>query len=235
MTKMPSFKELAWATFLFRVMEMNEDYINLLQEREFLNRLRNNPQQLGLGEIGEKLLKGFLNKWRCRVENNARSRQSVKEALQDLKIDILQGERIETITFQEKESSIIMEAYSRIRSIGYGFGPTATSKLLHLLNTNLFVMLDRKILDEYRQYGVNDTGKGYVIFLKKMKQLAERAIKDFNSTYPSENLASYLSHKFGYNPPISLAKYLDEYNWIVITNEITLPPSWHPCNQISSS
>ncbi|WMT53231.1 hypothetical protein [Ferroplasma acidiphilum] len=26
----------------------------------------------------------------------------------------------------------------------------------------------------------------------------------------------------------TIAKFIDEYNWIVYTKEIPLPPSWHP-------
>ncbi len=26
----------------------------------------------------------------------------------------------------------------------------------------------------------------------------------------------------------TVAKFVDEYNWVVITNEVKVPPAWHP-------
>ena len=34
--------------------------------------------------------------------------------------------------------------------------------------------------------------------------------------------------KFMENPGKTMAKYLDEYNWITITNAVKAPPKWHP-------
>ncbi len=232
---MPTFNELAWTAFLFYTMGMNKDYVALMRKKGFLDRLRYNAQQLNPTEIGDELLKGFLNKWRCRVENNERSRRAVKEVLIELpKLRVLSNDKIETIDLRDVEkSSIIRKSYYQIRNMGHHFGPTATSKLLHVINPSLFIMWDKEILDEYHRQDrrITGTSKGYVAFLEKMKQIGEDIIKDFNLIHPNDNLALYLSQKMGYDPPESLAKYLDEYNWVVITNEVKVPPRWHPCDE----
>jgi|GEM_PF-4017357 len=31
-----------------------------------------------------------------------------------------------------------------------------------------------------------------------------------------------------YTPSKTAAKFVDEYNWVVITNKVKVPPAWHP-------
>jgi len=42
------------------------------------------------------------------------------------------------------------------------------------------------------------------------------------------NPANYLSQQLKYNPPKTMAKFLDEYNWVTITHQTPVPPDWPP-------
>jgi len=133
-------------------------------------------------------------------------------------------------------SQVIEYCYTQVRNIGHNFGPTATSKLLHILHPDLFVMWDGAILKHYRKINsqILDSGQGYLTYLKIMKRLANHICTVFQNavlTPPAQagqDPASYLNAQMKYNPPKTMAKYLDEYNWIMITYGIQVPPAWHP-------
>jgi hypothetical protein len=74
------------------------------------------------------------------------------------------------------------------------------------------------------------SGKGYTIFLKEMQGLAKRFILDFQNRFSTGDPAMYLSGRMHVTPAVPLAKFIDEYNWITITNKIEVPPKWHPCD-----
>jgi hypothetical protein len=76
-------------------------------------------------------------------------------------------------------------------------GPTATSKVLHIVAPNVFIMWDRKIRD---YYGFKDSGAEYVRFLANMKDWLENLsprIEELSNKYQK-------SH----------TKIIDEYNWL---------------------
>jgi hypothetical protein len=75
-------------------------------------------------------------------------------------------------------------------------GPTATSKVLHLVNPDLFMIWDSKIR---KTYGFKDSGAEYVCFLSIMQNW-------------SKKLGSVVKNlQFQYGK--SIAKIIDEYNW----------------------
>ncbi|MFB3888314.1 MAG: hypothetical protein ACE14S_02415 [Candidatus Bathyarchaeia archaeon] len=76
-------------------------------------------------------------------------------------------------------------------------GPTATSKVLHIVAPDFFVMWDRSIR---RYYGFRDDGREYVRFLTIMKCWLEKlqpVIAELSATHQR-----------------SPAKLIDEYNWL---------------------
>ena len=97
-------------------------------------------------------------------------------------------------------------------------------------------MWDNEILKKYtrRNSKIFDSGKGYCFFLKKMNEMAKQIEKYFRIAQlnplakPEQTPAEYLSEQLKYNHSKTMAKYLDEYNWVTITNEIQVPPSWYP-------
>ncbi len=133
-------------------------------------------------------------------------------------------------------SQVIEHCYDQIKRMGYKFGPTATSKLLHILQPELFVMWDKEIMKEYmiRNHQVSANGQGYCTYLKLMQQIAHQISIEFQKAnlnpprQQNQDPAVYLSTQMNYNPPKTLAKYLDEFNWVTITNKVVVPPNWHP-------
>lgn len=106
-------------------------------------------------------------------------------------------ERIKNYSFQSTnfdEIKEIIEYIYLILSAVKGVEYTGASKVMHLLNKNLFVMWDGYIRDEYE---CGDTGEDYVDFLKQMQE----KFKDIEWNMPGK----------------TLTKAIDEYNYVTIT------------------
>ncbi len=244
---MPTWGEFAWAAFLFRAIGEDRDYQCLMSQTEFLHELRTNPMVLEPVQIQEQLIRGFLNRWRCRLVNTEQSACAIKKTICHLLsyLQELDGLVIENVSFDQIVNvnntqitidQAIEQCYTSFRDLEFRFGSTAASKILHVLQPGLFVMWDRRILAHYREQSpeVSDSGGGYCTYLKMMQCIAMEVREGFREAgldppaQTDESPDSYLSTRMGYDPPKTLAKYIDEYNWITITNRVQVPPPWHP-------
>ncbi|MEM2179118.1 MAG: hypothetical protein QXI49_07555 [Candidatus Methanomethylicaceae archaeon] len=124
------------------------------------------------------------------------------------------------INFDNEEiKNAIKKVYNSVKI--KHIGATAISKILHLLNPELFVMWDDDIRKKYKVAG---NEKGYLEFLKLVKREIEEVIEDkakkircskeeiikrICQELPSNKLGKEYKRK-------SLAKLIDEYNWWVV-------------------
>jgi len=237
-----TYDELAWAAFVASVLKETgpRAYISIYRDTKFRWSLVHEPAKVSLSDIRDKLIAGFLNKWRTRFPNNDESAAAIRNTLAKRaslleKLDVL---RIDDVDFCrtiaiDGSNVLISDAIANIfdgLAWAYGFNTTMAAKVMGVLNPQLCVMWDNSIA---LHYGASFNGKGYMDFLRKMQILAQSCLSDFAKRCRGANLATHLSQRLGYTPPLTLAKYLDEYNWITITREITLPPKWHPCDDKS--
>lgn|GEM_PF-1133645 len=249
----PTWDEFAWAAFLYKAMVGGDnDYQGLMEQDQFLKNLRTNPAGVEPAKIQDPVIK-FLNRWRCRTPNNPEAAEAILDALRILQpcLQALSAFEIETVDFdhpiivngnQITVHEAIAKCYRTLNELR-GFGATMTSKLLHILQPKLFIMWDSKILNHYWQSDqqVQDSGAGYCAFLQAVKEIEERISQSFmKAVSPDEanqGPAVYLSMKLEYDPPKTMAKYLDEYNWVKFANEVEVPPpSWLPmCRPVQSS
>ena len=241
---MLTWNQFAWAALLFWAMsEQNQSYQDLLGDELLLNTLRNNPAELNVEQIQTNVI-GLLNAWRCRMERSVQAAFAIREQLQQTHsyLQALGGFDLETVDLDEnvivEENQIPIsqaceEFYDGLRNnIGHKFAATAASKLLHLLQPNLFVMWDKKILASYRgnNPSIRDSGTGYSAFLRSMQEMAINIHEVFNHQNQGQgnNPATFLSEQLHYDHPQALAKFLDEYNWVTITKGVSVPPPWNP-------
>ena len=216
----PTWDEFAWAVFYYGVISRDitgqSDYLELTRQTQFLQDLRTNPNRLRDDDIQQCVIGGFLNRWRCRVENSSVAADSIQRTLQSLVpyLRALNNLSIQSIQFNNPVivdnnnmtiSQVIEYCYTQVRNIGHNFGPTATSKLLHILQPDLFVMWDDAILKRYKNINgqISDSGRGYITYLKMMKRLANHIHTVFQNavlTPPaqaSQDPASYLNAQTG--------------------------------------
>jgi len=104
------------------------------------------------------------------------------------------------------------ELYESIMGVS-GIGPTNASKILHVLCPKFFVMWDRKIREKH--IGKNCNSEAYIEFLCLMKNKMP-IVQDTNQL---KNIGEILENK-----PCekTMAKLIDEYNFITITKGIDL-------------
>lgn len=236
-----SFEKLAWAAFISRLFGITGPiaYMEIYKDFGFRESLVLDPLSLNPKEVCDKLIGGFLNKWRTRFPNNEKAAADILKSLESISplLKAVKELRIETVEFSKtididgKQISVlnlIMIIYERIIRC-HGFRTTAGAKILGVINPALFVMWDDSIAIHYAS---NDqdifSGVGYSTFLQKMQKVAHYCISDFEMHHGHKDVARFLSKKLEVVPPIPLAKFLDEYNWISITQRIRLPPKWHP-------
>ena len=231
------FIDFEWAAFLYWAVSYggniggDQDYVPLMSDTVFLERLRNNPHELTIQEISKTVIL-FLNKWKCMVKDDDATAEAIKSVLVESK-EVLQNLRgvtiLDVVTLSNSKAGDISALYSKFDEIPR-FGPTATSKTMHILEPGLFVMWDSNILSHYRERNlqIGGTGNGYLAFLSTMSQMACEVTNDFQKSYPTSKPEIFLCEKLGYTLTKSLAKFMDEYNWITITKKIAVPPRWWP-------
>ncbi len=229
---MITWEQFESAVFRYReIANYDQSYEELMNNQHFTKALRTSP---GLKEM-HKIIK-FLNSWRCRIKSRTESEKSLLSVIIEnlTLVSVLRNYTIQDINFDKviyennfslKVKDLVILVYSKFRDMNFKFGITATTKLLHILVPELFVMWDKAIFNYYRgvDANVSDSGPGYVNFLILMKKLAAEINDNFQSAelHPSakgKEPSSYLSMMLDCKPPKTLAKLLDEYNWVTITN-----------------
>ena len=208
-----TFEQIRWSAATFR-RETNDDadYIPL-HTPEFRRALleKQDPDNV------ERLLK-FVNKWGFRVpyDKSPGIAAAIADAAPHLKP--LSGSALEFDDLRCATLDIIEKAYDSIASTD-GVGPSATSLILSLLNPALFVMWDKETRDAYFP---NDPPNGatYAQFLTIMRMAALSITADARGQHGINGPAEYLSAELGINPPFSLAKFIDEYNWLTLARHM---------------
>lgn len=136
-----------------------------------------------------------MNRFRF-MANDTNNLVDLKNAIEEFKplFEQFRGKNFKTVNFDEIRDKVelIYFKFSQINGVEY----TGTSKVMHLLNRDLFVMWDREIREEYG-FDVAD-GNGYFNFLKLMQE-------------------KFKGVEWDVLPNRTLAKAIDEYNQVTIT------------------
>ncbi len=239
-----SWQKFSWAAFLFHIWYTNDAYIQLMRNEDFTRQIwadSPNPDNLDVPNIVDTIV-GFLQGYGCRIAHTPQLARAIQEAFRETvpylqalyqfeitKVDF--NHSIEVNRRRKTVKEVVQHLYSRYDQIKH-IGPTTTAKLLHILQPRLFVMWDEDIANYYHTCDpqINQTPKGYYAFLAKIQQFAKIVNQEFQKAVSNtqQTPANYLSDKLEIEPPKTLAKYLDEYNWVIITKGINLPPCWYP-------
>jgi hypothetical protein len=114
---------------------------------------------------------------------------------------------------------IIESAFNSIASVAQ-VDPDVVSRILVASNPRLFVVWDPAIRDAYFP---NDEPNGatYSQFLSVMRMAALTVISDARASHGIDDPAGSLSGELGLQPGRSLARFIDQYNWLTLSRNAT--------------
>ena len=187
-------------------------YLETIKKRDVWNSL----DKISLDDVINIVL-GFLNKWKCRLSYDCAS--ELRTALQKTSnlFQLLKQEKteIQTVDFSKmvgtSDKSVkkimkeIFDVLSKVRAGRKTVGFTATTKIMHMVIPNLFVMCDKKIR---KKYGCAGNSEGYLNFLHRMQKATQRMTEEKTKVEICEEL---------HHGDRSFTKILDEYNYYTIT------------------
>lgn len=147
--------------------------------------------------------------------------QKLCQVLNKLRVQFASLAGTDITHFQADQHSIAVERiFKDVHAIDLGSsqisGSTVTSKIMHLLNPELFVMWDTDIIGAY---GLEASEKGYREFLTTMKEFAislQPHLDRIKQTQEDLRLESAELYGAEFYFRKSFAKLLDEYNWIEV-------------------
>lgn len=139
----------------------------------------------------------FVRRWNKRVPIG-RNKESIKKTILNLKPKLIQFQSLglESFEFNEKNETSLFFVFDVLSKTA--LKTVGTTKLLHGLYPNLFVMWDKGIC---KKYGCYENAAGYVIFLKLMQELAQSLLREKDK--------ESLTQETG----VTIPKLIDEYNW----------------------
>ncbi len=229
---MTTLNDIIWAAQTYENTNYNSSYLTVMRNEAFLTTIRNAPENLQIAEVRGIIIK-FLNKWLCRLRNyDDTTASNMKQCLVDIHQDLVAIQDYSILNFEndtnrERIERIFNRFWFYGSTIAKNFGPTCTSKILHIINPALFTMWDDAIRTHYWSINNNitDAGRGYYYFLIESKLIAEGLVNEF-APYNLGELSFWLSERLHIMPPLSLAKFIDEHNFLSYTKQLTRAPNW---------
>jgi hypothetical protein len=188
---------------------------------EKLREIQNDLRKLDDVKDIRRVIKLFLINWGNM--NRVVGREGLKwkqlgETLRSLENEfrMLRGRKFLTINLNDATiAAAIKEIYSRLDPIPYLGSPTTISKILHLLNPEIFVMWDNSIVEKFHRMNhcINYTSEGYLEFLKvaqkEIKEALDERQKETGKSLDEIEQEICLRYKSK-----TLARIVDEYNWM---------------------
>lgn len=230
----PSFQEVAWGAYFYRIASgYDESYLTLMRQDALLFKLRRAAETIPADEFKDTVVT-FLNKWQGRhIGKRHAVGESLRDSLSSLRDAFVSLENTKLVDIDlSANASAIDHVLSTLASTTWTnqsgarvkLGETFASKLAHVVNPELFVMWDNGIARNFRESGITS----YIDFLREMQVWGRLVNDDCSQLKLGDDAAEFLSAQLGHAPGKTLAKYLDEHNWMVIQRikEELIPPQW---------
>lgn len=174
--------------------------------------------QQGQDDADWSALVRYVNQWGCRIspDKTAGISAAVSEAMPYLAP--LSASALEFNDLRCSTLDVIEKAFDALTEAN-GVGPTAAAAILTALNPQLFVSWGAGIRDAYFPDDAPN-GATYSQFLTIMRMAALSIAMDARGQHGVEDPAGQLSAELGIEPAFSLAKFIDEYNWVTLERKL---------------
>ena len=189
---------------------------------EKLRDTRRNLRRLDDVQDVQRVIKPFLIQWG--MMGRVVGRQDLEwkrlgKTLRDLEGEFqkLRGKRLLFTNLDEEQvASAVKNIYRKLDPIPYLGSPTTISKILHLLNPELFVMWDGNIRKRYKKKNhlICDTPEGYLEFLKETQKELKEALGDHQRETGKglDEVEQEIRKRYKNK---TLARIVDEYDWMM--------------------
>lgn len=170
----------------------------------------------------ESLLR-FLNKWGCRIKKDGFPKENLQTWVSNSRLPGTDKD-IRSLTDSEREH--VAQSYDEaLVKIGPRFKDTAAAKTLHAIRPRSLPMWDQKIKDWFLKNHASGetsqctTGQTYAAFIRHVA--GELSTLEADANRLGHSLAD-IPQLVG-KPDYSLVKLVDEYYWMTITSDYTVP------------
>jgi hypothetical protein len=195
-----------------------------------MEKLRQTPHDVTASEFEQKVLLDYVSIINYDVLIEHKLAERLLEIIVSLQPDVsaLQGL---TLLDCDLSDSAIADRIERIYVALYsvpGLWATGVSKIAHLLNDKLLVLLNMALSAHFR---LLDRSTGFITWAKFLQDSARQVTSDFEERGYQGTPEEFLSEKLGYTRRgcnKSLVKYLDEYYWLHFADSLPIPPPWTP-------
>jgi len=224
------FSDLAWAALLHHYKSSGDTkYVKLFRDTAFISKLRQTPWDVSYEEFETKVISGFVNSIGLRLPVGTRGGNILAEIIKLRHCThSLQGVRLLNCDLTNEDLlKNIRQIYNEFSTVD-GFWVTGISKIAHVLNDFLFVVLD---LRTSKYFGLRGDADDYIRWLGIAQQHAVEVTRDFHVLGLPGSPEAFLAEKLGhsnYGCHKSLARFIDEYFWLTISENLPIPPNWVP-------
>ena len=188
------FNDLAWAALLHYYKSSGDrKYVKLFRDTSFISKLRQTPWDVSYEEFETKVLSGFINSIGLRLSVGTRGGNILAKIVKLRQhISSIQGIRLLDCDLSSEDLlKNIRQIYSGLSSVD-GFWITGISKMAHLLNDTLFVVLDLKTS---KSFGLHGKASDYIKWLGIAQQHAQEVTRDFYALGYTGSPEAFLSEK----------------------------------------
>jgi hypothetical protein len=226
-----NFNQLSWGALCFYYRSAGDNkYGKIMKNTSFLSRLREKPADIGVAEFEENVILGHVNieNYDLLIGHNLAG--SVLSKIIELQPEISSIQNICLLDFDFSDSEMvenIKSLYVGLYSVR-GLWLTGVSKISHLLNDKLLVLLN---LDISNHFKLLEGDTSLIQWLKITQENMQEVTEDFHRQGYSGSPEEFLSDKLGYTKygyQKSLVKFIDEYFWLRLGDNLPVPPTWSP-------
>ena len=226
-----NFNDIAWAAVCFYYRSVaDRRYCKTLSDTPFIEKLRQAPHVITASEFEQKVLLDYVNISNYDVLIEHKLAERLLEIIIELQPDIsaLQGLTLLDCNLSDRTiADRIDKIYVALYSVP-GLWVTGVSKIAHLLNDKLLVLLNLDISTYFR---LPDGSIAIITWVKSIQDSAKQVTRDFQEQGYEGTPEEFISEKLGYTKHgcrKSLVKYLDEYYWLRFSDNLLIPPPWTP-------
>jgi len=226
-----NFNDIAWAALCFYYRSIaDRKYCKILRDTPFIEKLRQTPLEVTASEFEQKVLLDYVSISNYDVLIEHKLAERLLEKIVGLQPDVSAVQSLTLLDCDLSDSAIadrIGKIYADLYSVP-GLWVTGVSKIAHLLNDRLLVLLNLDISAHFR---LLEDSTGLITWVRILQDSARQVSRDFQERGYQGTPEEFISEKLGYTRHgchKSLVKYLDEYYWLRFADSLPIPPPWTP-------